>query len=154
MYKSIIIISLTSTRYDYIAIVDTDEVIVPRFPHRNWHDMMANLTSDGKYSYYYFFNYYFFEETLSRKGLYKTIPEHLYMLQNIHRPAEHTACKIWIYKTIKVTFILDDYMKSIQSTEDVNFVGNHIPWRYKHHTSPEFYLPSILLSVVYKDAHN
>ena len=25
---------------------------------------------------------------------------------------------------------LDDYMKSIQSTEDVNFVGNHIPWRY------------------------
>ena len=77
-------------RYDYIAILDIDEVIVPRFPHRNWHDIMANLTAGGKYSYYYFLNYYLLEETLERKGYDKSIPEHLYMLQNIHRSAEHT----------------------------------------------------------------
>ena len=131
---------------------------------------MANLTAKENYAFFYFFHYFFFKESLLRNGYDKGIPEHLYMLQNIYRPTDHTDCKFWkglifinyflwkaglqvfvsvcISKCLNfsnwfvshflfagfrswVLFILiDDYMKSIHNTEDVNFVGNHVPWRY------------------------
>ena len=53
----------TYHRYEYIAVYDTDEVIVPR-GHTNWTGLMADLTLRGRPDSWFFRNVYFFQDSL------------------------------------------------------------------------------------------
>ena len=67
-------------RYEYITLLDTDEVIVPT-NHTNWSDLMKDLveTTGSKVSWA-FRNIYFFDEMLERNegGFIPDIPPHLH----------------------------------------------------------------------------
>ena len=79
-------------RYKYIALLDTDEVIVPT-NHSNWSDLMDEVVKEASDKVSWVFrNVYFFDEMLERKeGSYLTdIPHHLHMLQHVYRSEKHT----------------------------------------------------------------
>ena len=77
-------------RYEYIALLDTDEVIVPT-NHSNWSDMMKDLvaTTGSKVSWA-FRNVYFFDDFLERNGDIPDIPPYLHMMQHVYRSSSHT----------------------------------------------------------------
>ena len=78
-------------RFKYVVPIDTDEVIVPRI-HKNWIEMLENITFGMDADVYSFRNIYFFEDVaLKMRGKYfENIPEYLYMLQNVYRSGNHT----------------------------------------------------------------
>ena len=89
-------------RYDYIAVEDWDEVIMP-VNHTNWNDMMIYLKnisgiylnvlenkanficSDSNVTSWNFKNFYFMDEMLEPFGYEKDIPEYLHMMQHVYR---------------------------------------------------------------------
>ena len=86
-----------SFRYSYIAVYDTDEVIVPRTP-KNWTEMMSFLNTRGKHDSWYFRNVYFFEDAEGLAGSddveANDIPGHLHMLRYIYRSSRYTPWNV------------------------------------------------------------
>lgn len=105
--------------YDYIVLLDTDEVILP-LANKNWHDMMADVINlamkEEPYmrASYNFRNVYFFDEmehgnVQNQKG----IPKYLHMLQHVYRSKNYTK--------------LGNYVKCFHDVERVISLHNHFP---------------------------
>ena len=101
-------------RYKFIAIIDNDEVIVPRELGHTWIDLMKTLSN--KYydsDYFWFKNTYFFEDismSLSHVPSPK-IPNSIHMLRHVYRSKNYLKGKSFI------------------GTENVKIVGMHRPFK-------------------------
>jgi len=86
-------------RYEYIALLDIDEVITP-LKHDNWSDMMEEAVAaslkvkNETRASWNFRNIYFMDEMLEahegKGNLFKDIPPYLHMLQHVYRSANYT----------------------------------------------------------------
>ena len=80
------------SRYEYIALLDIDEVIMP-LKHDNWGDMMAEVVrgslkiKNETRASWNFRNVYFMDEMLDvhEHQHFKDIPEYLHMMQHEYR---------------------------------------------------------------------
>ena len=75
------------TRYEYIALLDIDEVIVPK-KDQTWGLMMEKLfkeISNTTFATYNFRNAYFMDSMMVAAHELSTIPHHLHMLRHIRR---------------------------------------------------------------------
>jgi hypothetical protein len=97
--------------YDYIVVIDTDEVIVPvNDADYTWEDILARV-DDRIYIDGYIADNVFFPETGSPK--YSEIPEYMYMLQHTLRARKFSS--------------YGQFVKSIFGTNRVVYVHNHRP---------------------------
>ena len=79
-------------RYEYIALLDIDELIVP-IRHNSWADMMKEVVDNSlkikneTRASYNFRNIYFMDEMLDhhQPGHFKDIPPYLHMMQHVFR---------------------------------------------------------------------
>ena len=103
-------------RYEYITLLDTDEVIVPA-NLTNWTELMEEVLKEasGKVSWA-FRNVYFFDEMLERNegGYIPDIPSHLHMMQHIYRSEKQTPP--------------GQYIKAFHDTGKVFPLHNHFPF--------------------------
>ena len=74
-----------SFRYDYIAVLDYDDLIVPKH-HKNWNDMMKQIEHlHGKKTSYNFENFYYFDSMMKTEEYDPDIPPYLHMMQHVYR---------------------------------------------------------------------
>ena len=103
-------------QYEYITLLDTDEVIVPA-NLTNWSDLMEEVVKEagGKVSWV-FRNVYFFDEMLEREegGYIKDIPPHLHMMQHVYRSDKQTPP--------------GHYVKAFHDPSRVLTLHNHFPF--------------------------
>lgn len=106
--------------YEYLVLVDTDEVIMP-LEHRDWPSLMltvrklANaIESEVKkpYASYNVRNVYFFGSSQDR-GKFDDIPAYMHMLQHVYRSVNYTKP--------------GHYIKSFHRTDRVIALHNHFP---------------------------
>ena len=78
-------------RYDWIALLDVDEVIVPR-KHKSWSKMMEEVDPQAKdFSRWSFKNIYFLDnmtDNLPEPNLHKDVPAQLHMMNHVYRYLE------------------------------------------------------------------
>lgn len=107
-------------RYEYIALLDIDEVIMP-LVHNNWAEMMEavveaslKIKNESRASYN-FRNVYFMDEMLDshEHGHFKDIPPYLHMLQHVFRSANYTKP--------------GQYVKCFHNPEKALILHNHFP---------------------------
>jgi len=110
--------------YDYLALLDIDEIIVP-LVHKNWGDLMDEVQKvslqEKNYSRasYNVRNVYFLddlgegEEQLKHTGHEEGIPRYLHMLQHVYRSRNYTKP--------------GQYVKCFHNTERVVSLHNHFP---------------------------
>ena len=76
------------SRYDWIALLDVDEVIVPR-KHKSWSKMMEEVNPQAKdFSRWSFKNIYFLDnmtDNLPEPNLHKDVPAALHMMNHVYR---------------------------------------------------------------------
>ena len=103
-------------QYEYITLLDTDEVIVPANV-TNWSDLMEEVVKEagGKVSWV-FRNVYFFDEMLEREegGFIQDIPSHLHMMQHVYRSDKQTPP--------------GHYVKAFHDPSRVLTLHNHFPF--------------------------
>jgi len=107
-------------RYEYIALLDIDEVIMP-LNHQNWSQLMEaviveslKVKNESRASYN-FRNVYFMDEMLEshEHGHFKDIPPYLHMLQHVYRSANYTKP--------------GQYVKCFHNPEKALILHNHFP---------------------------
>merc|ERR1712241_89105 len=107
-------------RYEYIALLDIDEVIMP-LKHTNWEDMMKEavqsslkVKNETRASWNYR-NVYFMDEMLDahEHQHFKDIPEYLHMMQHVYRSANYTKP--------------GQYVKCFHNPEKALILHNHFP---------------------------
>lgn len=104
--------------YDFIALLDIDEVIMPK-NDLSWKDLMKRTldeirdTKRSSYPSYNVRNVYFLDEHQHEYGFYKDIPKYLHMLQHVHRAKNYTKP--------------NQYVKCFHNTELVLTLHNHFP---------------------------
>jgi hypothetical protein len=106
-------------RYEYIAMIDMDEVIMP-LSKDDWAGMMTELdeasrrVADGPWASFSFRNVYFLEDTSSdKRPKFDDVPAHMHMMNHVRRSANYTRFGI--------------YDKSLFSTDEVVLTHNHMP---------------------------
>jgi len=105
-------------RYEYIALLDIDEVIMP-IRHNNWADMMEEVVTNSlkikneTRASYNFRNIYFLDEMLEAHGQFKDIPPYLHMLQHVYRSSNYTKP--------------GQYVKCFHNPEKALILHNHFP---------------------------
>ncbi|XP_026470406.1 uncharacterized protein LOC113374645 [Ctenocephalides felis] len=106
-------------KYEYIALLDIDEVIMP-VKDANWKDLMLRVRpksmvgrNDTRASYNVR-NVYFLDEHLHEHGWYKNIPKYLHMLQHVYRAQNFTKP--------------NQYVKCFHDPERVLTLHNHFPF--------------------------
>lgn len=107
--------------YQYIVVLDIDEVIIPKGDLLFWKDIINNATLDDKEKNktnivrgsYSFRHVYFFDSYPSHEETNPSIPRYLHMLQHTRRSVNYTRP--------------GDYIKSILNTDAVLTVFNHFP---------------------------
>lgn len=108
-------------RYDYVALLDIDEVIMP-LHHQDWNGMMKAVEENSlkvkneTRASFNFRNVYFMDEMLTAhrpQGLFKDIPPYLHMMQHVYRSANYTKP--------------GQYVKCFHNTEKVLILHNHFP---------------------------
>ena len=106
-------------RYEYVALLDIDEVIMP-IKRKNWADMMSDVTKESMRiknetrASFNFRNVYFMDEMLKAHGGYfKDIPRYMHMMQHVYRSANYTK--------------VGQYVKCFHNTEKVLILHNHFP---------------------------
>ncbi|XP_016985429.1 uncharacterized protein LOC108048965 [Drosophila rhopaloa] len=103
--------------FDFVAVMDVDEVIMPLGENRNWPDLLEDLQAEDVNCTarcgYCFQNVYFPKELAADE----TIPEHFYMLRHLVRVAKHLNPNLAI--------------KCLHNTAHVTVVHNHfaLDWR-------------------------
>ncbi|XP_065365626.1 uncharacterized protein LOC135958661 [Calliphora vicina] len=107
-------------RYKYVAVVDTDEILMPLGNTTNWHDLMAfgeTVSTENCKTYAsYCFRCIYFPRYPEKPRYTKDIPEYFYMLQHVERVREH---------------IRPDWAtKCLHSTDSVIATHNHFSMRY------------------------
>lgn len=109
--------------YDYIALLDTDEVIMP-LVHDNWKDMMAEVLDlalkEKNYTRasYNFRNVYFLDDLQDGKEMThitheEGIPRYLHMLNHVYRSKNYTKPGLFV--------------KCFHNTDRVVSLHNHFP---------------------------
>jgi len=107
-------------RYEYVALLDIDEVIMP-LKHTNWADMMEDaikaslkVKNESRASYN-FRNVYFMDDMLetNEHGHFKDIPPYLHMLQHVYRSVNYTKP--------------GQYVKCFHNPEKALILHNHFP---------------------------
>jgi len=109
-------------RYEYIALLDIDEVIMP-IKHDNWADMMEEAVAaslkvkNETRASWNFRNIYFMDEmTDQHEGVgnkFKDIPSYLHMMQHVYRSANYTKP--------------GQYVKCFHNPERALILHNHFP---------------------------
>jgi hypothetical protein len=95
--------------YDYIAIFDTDEMIVP-LKDDNWTALIDRCTSQNNqtqsYSYMQASGLHFrpYDDVTEREGKFKDIPAYMYMLQHVYRQQSTSAPKSFLNTERVYTF--------------------------------------------------
>ena len=104
--------------YEYIALLDTDEVIMP-VNTRSWQELMdvvlpkARAANNKTRSSYRVRNVYFLDNLIEVHGWFKDIPHYMHMLQHVYRSKEFTKP--------------GHYVKSFYNPETVLTLHNHFP---------------------------
>ncbi|GLV36768.1 uncharacterized protein CBL_02397 [Carabus blaptoides fortunei] len=105
-------------QYNYIALLDIDEVIMP-VNHQNWKELMdtvlpkaLKIKSEERASYNVR-NVYFLDDLLHSHGWIKDIPKYMHMLQHVYRAKNFTKP--------------NQYVKCFHNTERVLTLHNHFP---------------------------
>ena len=114
------LISSYSTRYNYIALLDIDEVITP-IKNKNWADMMEEViqtslkVKNETRASWNFRNVYFMDEMLDahEHNHFKDIPEYLHMMQHVYRSANYTKP--------------GQYVKCFHNPQKALILHNHFP---------------------------
>lgn len=105
--------------YDYIALLDIDEVIMPKHGDMFWAETMKRVLPKAKqvradgYHSYNFRNVYFFDQQHHDHGWYPEIPKYMHMLQHVHRAKNYTKP--------------NQYVKCFHDPERVLTLHNHFP---------------------------
>ena len=123
-------------RYDWIALLDVDEVIVPR-KHKSWSKMMEAVHPQAKdFSRWSFKNIYFLDnmtDNLPEPNLHKDVPAQLHMMNHVYRYLEILSSpQIQIItKMIRSANYTPPghYIKCFHNTEHVLTLHNHYPTR-------------------------
>eukprot|EP00099_Drosophila_melanogaster_P010871 NP_001285181.1 uncharacterized protein Dmel_CG12715, isoform B [Drosophila melanogaster] len=108
--------------FDFVAVVDVDEVIMPLGEHRTWQDLLTHLqvqdVNSTTRSSYCFRNVYFSKQL----PVDESIPEQFFMLRHVIRVAEH----------------LDPYsaIKCLHDTSYVTLLHNHFPFQWMNASDP------------------
>ncbi|KNC29039.1 hypothetical protein FF38_01399, partial [Lucilia cuprina] len=107
-------------RYKYVAVQDTDEVLMPLGNITNWHDLMEfgeNVTKENCKKFASFcFRCIYFPRYPQKPRYTNDIPEYFYMLQHVERVKEH---------------IRPDWAtKCLHSTDRVIGTHNHFPFHW------------------------
>ena len=100
--------------YRYIALMDTDEVIMPKNV-QTWSELIGEVVArsgPGKASYN-FRNVYFWDDEQHSHRWEPTIPRHLHMLQHVYRSANYTKP--------------NQYVKCFHDVERILTLHNHFP---------------------------
>jgi Glycosyltransferase family 92 len=97
--------------YDYVAVLDFDEVIMPvNEADMTWHDILKRVNASGSEDFFGFQNLYYPEVGAK---LHKRIPKYMNMLQHTQRSQNFTKYGV--------------ATKSFVGTERVKTVHNHTP---------------------------
>ncbi|KAM7350268.1 uncharacterized protein ACRADG_008883 [Cochliomyia hominivorax] len=111
-------------RYNYVAVVDTDEVLMPLGNITNWRDLMdfgETITTDNCQNFAsYCFRCIYFPRYPEKPRFSQQIPEYFYMLQHVERVREHIRPD-WATKCLHSTdYVIATHNHfSIQWTWDV-----------------------------------
>ncbi|XP_050069299.1 uncharacterized protein LOC126557535 [Anopheles maculipalpis] len=108
-------------KYNFIALLDIDEVIMPRRPEdRTWHDLMERVVPKGMklkndtYPSYNVRNVYFFDRGEQHEHEWaKDTPRYMHMLQHVTRAKNYTKP--------------NQYVKCFHNPERVLTLHNHFP---------------------------
>ncbi|CAG7815136.1 unnamed protein product [Allacma fusca] len=105
-------------QYEYIALLDIDEVIMP-MKGDNWKDLMievdrkARLSKNASRASYNFRNIYFLDDMMHGHHWFPGIPKYLHMLQHVYRSRNYTKP--------------GQYVKCFHNPERVITLHNHFP---------------------------
>lgn len=112
-------------RYEYIALLDIDEVIMP-IEHNNWSELMDHVVKlalkvkNETRASYNFRNVYFIDEMLeahlqsgSAPAMLKDIPNYMHMARHVYRSANYTKP--------------GQYVKCFHNPEKALILHNHFP---------------------------
>ena len=119
-HRLIITFQLFYLRFEYIAVVDSDEVIMPT-KHDNWADMMTQALNQSteknsqERSCWYFRHVYFLDDMLDvdGQGYFPDIPEHMHMMQHVYRSELYNK--------------KGDFIKAFHNPERSLTLHNHFP---------------------------
>lgn len=106
-------------RYEYIALLDIDEVIMPKNGDTSWKQLMQRVIPKAKkikpegYASYNFRNVYFLDDHQHDHGWHKEAPKYMHMLQHVHRAKNYTKP--------------NQYVKCFHNPEKVLTLHNHFP---------------------------
>ena len=109
------------TRYEYLALLDIDEVIAP-IKHNSWAEMMEEVLKASQKenkevtASWSFRNVYFMDEMIDLHKHHRhfaSIPSYLHMLQHVYRSSNYTR--------------KGQYIKSFHNPEKVLILHNHYP---------------------------
>jgi hypothetical protein len=108
-------------KYDYIAVVDIDEVFIPK-KHQNWTELLKDLEAKSLkakpttgHSSFVFHNVYFFHNPVDQDEThFDDIPKEYTMLQHVRRTK---------YNYTKPGY----YIKCLHNTEKILTLHNHFP---------------------------
>lgn len=104
--------------YDFLALLDIDEVIMPKMD-MNWADLMKRVhtkalkVKNETYPSYNVRNVYFLDAHQHEHGWYRDIPKYLHMLQHVYRAQNYTKP--------------NQYVKCFHNPERVLTLHNHFP---------------------------
>ncbi|XP_003703438.1 uncharacterized protein LOC100878671 [Megachile rotundata] len=104
--------------YEYIALLDVDEVIMP-VQDLTWQDLMKRVLSKAfkihneTRASYNVRNVYFLDDLLHSHGYFKDIPKYMHMLQHVYRSMNFTKP--------------NQYIKCFHNPERVVTLHNHFP---------------------------
>ncbi|KAK6634678.1 hypothetical protein RUM43_012079 [Polyplax serrata] len=104
--------------YEYVALLDVDEVIMP-IKSMNWSDLMKvvlpkalKIKNETRASYN-FRNVYFLDDLSHAHGWFKDIPKYMHMLQHVYRAVNYTKP--------------NQYVKCFHNPERALTLHNHFP---------------------------
>jgi hypothetical protein len=102
--------------YDYIALLDTDEVIVPQ-DVSTWNELIEILSArapiNKHFASYNFRNVYFWDDAEHSRSLEAGIPRHMHMLQHVYRSLNYTK--------------IGQYVKCFHDVQKILLLHNHYP---------------------------
>ncbi|KAF3424446.1 hypothetical protein E2986_04660 [Frieseomelitta varia] len=104
--------------YEYIALLDVDEVIMP-VKDATWQDLMKRVMEKAlkirneTRASYNVRNVYFLDDLLHSHGFFKDIPKYMHMLQHVYRSQNFTKP--------------NQYIKCFHNPERVVTLHNHFP---------------------------
>lgn len=102
--------------YDYIVLLDTDEIIMPKIG--NWNNLLDTLERDEKLksaSAFYTRNVYFLDQFLPKGLTFPNIPKYLHIMNHVYRTQNFTPPR--------------HYVKTFHKTTEIVTLHNHLPLR-------------------------